>query len=43
MSKRMSLRVHRPQASWLSIVVVGYAMAAIMVVLLWAGLHAGFF
>jgi len=26
-----------PQASWLSIVVVGYAMAAVMVVLLWAG------
>jgi hypothetical protein len=33
----MSLSAHRPPASWLSIVVVGYAMAAVMVVLLWAG------
>jgi 4-hydroxy-tetrahydrodipicolinate synthase len=33
----MSLTAHRPPASWLSIVVVGYAMAAVMVVLLWAG------
>jgi hypothetical protein len=36
-SKCMSLSAHRPPASWLSIVVVGYAMAAVMVVLLWAG------
>ena len=44
MSKCMSLRAaHRPPAAWLSIVVVGYAMAAVMVVLLWAGLHAGLF
>jgi hypothetical protein len=43
MSKCMSLSAHRPPASWLSIVVVGYAMAAVMVVLLWAGLHVGFF
>jgi hypothetical protein len=32
-----------PPAAWLSILVVGYAVAAVMVVLLWAGLHAGFF
>jgi hypothetical protein len=39
----MSLTAHRPPASWLSIVVVGYAMAAVMVVPLWAGLHAVIF